>query len=209
MKKLISLTFSISVALNVFLAVVLFTPLTEQLYKPLIVDERPIKSDVIVVLSAGAYGSGLPDFETMVRLRKGLILYREGWADRIICAGGTRLGEEKESIAELMRETLILYGVPPESILTQDETINTYNDITYLLKKYQAAFDFNNAVFVTSSYHTYRVKKILKKKDLDSIVASVEPYELYPHVRSERPVLFCRIIREYLAICYFILRGYI
>jgi len=41
-----------------------------------------------------------------------------------------------------MKETLITYGVT-------NETINTYNDITYLLNKYADKFDFNNSIFVT------------------------------------------------------------
>ncbi len=198
-----------SVGINIFFAIILFTPLTEQLYKPLIVNEQPIKSEVIVVMSAGAYESGLPDFGTMVRLRKGLELYHNGWADRIICAGGIRYENINKSIAELMKQTLILYGVPPVNIKIQDETINTYNDIRYLTKNCEPDFDFNKAMFVTSSYHTYRVKRILHKMGLNASVISAEPFELMPTACSQRMDLFRNIIREYMAICYFKLRGYI
>lgn len=201
--------FGSSVIFNMLIFAILFTPLTEQLYKPLKVSEQLQKSEVIVIPSGSGYECGALGFMTEVRLRKGLELYLDGWADKIICSGGSRFTGINKSIAELMRETLILYGVPPDDILTQDETINSYNDISYLLKKYEDNFDFNRSIFVTSSFHTYRVRQILRKKNIAVLVVSAEPYELRPRIWSERLELFRVVIREYLAICYFRLRGYI
>jgi len=198
----------VSLTLNLCLLTVLFTPFTELLFKPLTVNERPYKSDAIVILSSGAYATGLPDFETLIRLRKGLELYREGWANKIICIGGIRYDKIQKSISDLMKETLILYGVPPNDILTQDETINTYNDVSYLLKKFEGEFNFDKTIFVTSSHHTYRVKQILRKKNVAARIVSAEPYHLMSRW-FERMRLFREVIREYGAIVYFKLRGYI
>ena len=195
-------------SINLFLIVILFTPLTELIYKPLIVNEKARKSEVIVILSAGIYNNGLPGFGTLVRLRKGLELYRNKLADKIICAGGIRAKGIDITIAEAMKKTLILYGIPDENILTEDETINTYNDITYLLKKFKSRFDFDNSIFVTSSYHTYRTRKILDKKEVNARVISANPYELEPISRLERLSLFKLVIREYMALCYFKLHGW-
>lgn len=199
----------ISLSINLSLFIILFTPFTGLLYKPLIVDEPVKKSEVIVILTCGGYDSGLPTFRTLVRIRKGLELYNDNWADKIICAGGDRLIEAEMSSAQSMKKTLISYGVPSENILIQDETINTYNDITYLLNKFADKFDFNNAIFVTSSYHTYRTKKILEKKRIRASVVSAEPYELNPVVWSEKLDLFKEMAREYLAICYFKIKGWV
>ncbi len=196
-------------SINLCLFVILFTPLTEQLYKPLIVNEKPEKSEVIVILSAGIYDDGLLDFGTLVRLRKGLELYRNKLAGKIICAGGIRPENIDISIAEAMKETLVLYGIPDENILTEDETINTYNDITYLLKKFESRFNFNNSIFVTSSYHTYRTKKILEKKSVNAFVVSANPYELEPISRLERLSLFKLVIREYMVFFYYKIKGWI
>ena len=192
----------VSLILNLCIGIILWCPLTEQLYKPLIINEPLRKSEVIVILSAGIYDSGLPDFRTLVRLRRGLIIYRYNWADKIICAGGDRLKGIKISSAEAMKESLTFEGVPQGDIFTQDETQHTYNDIVYLLNKFKTKFDFNNAIFVTSSYHTYRVKKILEKMNINAIVVSAEPYELYPIFWTERLGLFKEVIREYLVIFY-------
>jgi uncharacterized SAM-binding protein YcdF (DUF218 family) len=199
----------VSLILNVGLAIVLFTPLSEQLHKGLIFNEEPKESQVIVVLSGGFHEPGIPGHQTCIRLLKGLEIYRDGWADNIICAGGTRLESNGKSVAQVMKETLVLWGVPEGNVLVQDESINTYNDITYLLNKFAGQFDFDQALFVTSAYHTYRVKRILDKKNLQSAVISASPWELHPYVWTERLDLFRKVAREYGAICYFWLRDWI
>jgi uncharacterized SAM-binding protein YcdF (DUF218 family) len=205
-----SFLFTMSLFLNLFFLVVLTTPLTEILHKPLIHDE-PVSSkcEAIVILSAGIYKSGLPDFRTMVRLRKGYELYQQSRAEKIICIGGIRADSPSKSIAVIMKDTLVAYGIPSQQILIEDETINTYNDISYMLYKFRSDFDFDKTVFVTSSYHTYRVKRILEKKGINAKVVSAEPYELYPHKIVERAELFSEVIREYMAIYYSWMKGWI
>ncbi|MBN2121178.1 MAG: YdcF family protein [Candidatus Omnitrophica bacterium] len=191
------------------LVVILFTPLAEQLCKALIIDEAPVSSEGIVILSGGVYKCGLPDFGTLVRLRKGLELYREEYADKIICLGGNMVEKTQKTFAQHMKDTLILNGVAADDILIQDETVNTYRDVAHLVKKFNGIFDFNQVLFVTSAYHTYRLKKILQKMGINARVISAEPYELTPRFWPERLLFFYYIIREYGAICYFKLKGYI
>lgn len=201
--------FILSVTANIVCMFIFFTPFTEQLYKPLIVDEPYEKSEVIVILSAGVYESGTLGFKTMVRIEKGIRLYRNNIASQIICAGGISVKKTNTTIARAMKELLILFGVPDEDILVQDETINTYRDISGIIDKYSDKYDFSKAIFVTSSYHTYRVKKILKKKKIDATVVSAHAWELKPKKWSERADLFREILREYAAICYFGMKGWI
>ena len=208
-KSVRNLILTVSLMLNLCIAIIILTPLTEQLYKPLIIDEPLRKSEAIIVLSGCIYRSGLPAFMTLTRLRKARELYRNKWADKIICIGGTRLDKINKSVSEVMKETLILNGIAEEDILIQDETRNTYDDISRLLVKFDKEFDFNKTIFVTSSFHTYRVKKILEKKRINAIVVSAEPYELYPHFKTSRLALFRIVAREYLAICYFKIKGWI
>jgi len=199
------------IACNLFIFVVLFLPVMEILYKPLMHDEiiSSTKYQAIVILAAGLYRSGSPDFRTLVRLQKGRELYRQGRADRIICIGGIKEGSPAKSIAVVMKDTLVAHGISPNDILVDDETTHTYNDISHMLDKFGKDIDFNSAIFVTSSYHTYRVKKILEKKGLRAQVASAEPYELYPHEITERAGLFAEVIREYMSVSYSWLKGWI
>jgi len=196
---------------NLFIFVVLFLPVTEILYKPLMHDDiiSSSKYQAIVVLAAGMYRSGSPDYRTLVRLKKGQELYRQGKADKIICIGGIMAGNPSKSIAVVMKDTLVAHGIVPQDIFVDDGTTHTYNDISHMLDKFGKDIDFNSAIFVTSSYHTFRVKKILEKKRLRAQVASAEPYELYPHEITERVGLFAEVIREYVAVGYSWLKGWI
>jgi len=55
-----NIVIGLSLYINLFLSITLFTPFTGMLFKP-----------VIVVLTPGSYDSGLPTFRTLVRLRNG------------------------------------------------------------------------------------------------------------------------------------------
>ncbi|MEN6440727.1 MAG: YdcF family protein [Syntrophobacter sp.] len=198
-----------SFMLNVFALVAVFTPLAEMLYAPLIMTGQPRAGDVIVILSGGCYDFGLPTFRSMVRMARGMQLYREKWAPKVICSGGDRAQGTGISGAAAMRNMLVSQGMPPEDIIVQDNTLNTYNDISDVVTRYARDFDFNKAIFVTSSYHTFRTRKILEAKNINAAVVSAAPYELHPVWRIERVELLKEILREYGAICYFKLKGWI
>lgn len=207
-KNLKDIILPFSLAANLFAAVVFFTPLTEWLHRPLTVDEPPSKSEAIVILSGDMYRNGTLGLMTLTRLIKGVELYRNKWADKIICIGGKRATlMDNKSIAEAMREKLIIFGIPQEDVLINDKTVGTHNDIDSLILDPDIKFDFNKAIFVTSSFHTFRVKKILQKRKLGAIVISAEPYEQYPIFCTQRPNLFLIVVREYLAICYSRMKG--
>jgi uncharacterized SAM-binding protein YcdF (DUF218 family) len=191
-------------------AVVLFTPITEILYKPLIVDETPGKGELIVVFSSGFFPNDLPDFATTVRLRRGVELYRNGVAPKILCLGGGWKSEAGLTLSQSMAQELKnQYYIPPEDLLALSETSHTFNDITSMVEKYGDQFDFNKTVFVSSAYHTYRIKQILLKKGITGPVVAAAPYELYPRKVIERVYSFRKVSREYLAIIYSWLSGWL
>jgi len=210
----------LSLGINCLIIIICFTPLTEALYKPLIVNEPPQKCDVIVILAAGANREGFLGYRSMNRIEKGVSLYRKNLADKILCAGGDWYDVPGKSIGDLMKEKLIFYNIPEEAVLVQDVPkrkmkpmkslkVNTYSDLKDWYKKIQEKQHIKKSIFVTSSYHTYRVRKILDKLDINGIVISVEPYELLPMKLSSRLELFREIMREYSAILFFLIKGYI
>ncbi len=187
---------------------VLVTPLTEWLYPLLHSAVEPRRAEVIVVLPAEQYRNGQLGINSLVRLKKALQLHRQGYADSIICAGGLPRPGVPISVCRAMREELISHGVPPASILAIDETQNTYNDLRHLVSHYGDRFDYDRALFVTSAYHTYRVRGILNKLGVAGRVVAAPAYQRHPYVWAERPLLFREIVRELLVIVYFTLRGY-
>ncbi|MBF0179306.1 MAG: YdcF family protein [Magnetococcales bacterium] len=171
--------------------------------------EAPRASQAIVVLPCEMYRNGQPGMNSLSRVKKGLQLYREGYAPFLICAGGYRHEGYPMSTCQAMREEWLSHGVPEQAILVDDQTMNTYNDLRHLVTEFKHRFDFDQAIFVTSSYHTYRVRKILDKMDVKGRVVATEPYQYHAYTMAERPLLFREITREFLAIVYFRLRGYI
>ncbi|MBF0428935.1 MAG: hypothetical protein HQL94_08440, partial [Magnetococcales bacterium] len=96
--------------LNLIVASILFTPLTEMLAQPLIVDEPVRPSPVAVVFSAGWVTPNIMDYRTLIRLQKGLELYKTGLAKKIICLGGIALPDQKGNpftIAQGMKNMLL------------------------------------------------------------------------------------------------------
>ncbi|MBF0382156.1 MAG: YdcF family protein [Magnetococcales bacterium] len=190
--------------------VVLFTPLTEILYKPLIVDEPPQRGELIVIFSSGFFPDDLPDFATTVRLRRGVELYRNGIAPKILCLGGGWYSKEGLTLSQSMAlELRKSYYIPPDDILALSETDHTYADISSMVAKYGDEFDFNKTNFVSSAYHTYRIKQILLKKGITGPVVAAAPYELYPRKAIERIYSFRKVSREYAAIVYSWLYGWL
>lgn len=214
LKKKVKFTiFILSLFLNSCLFIILFTPITELLYKPLIVDEKPQKSEVIVILSStDAFDTtnGFPDFSTLARLQKGLQLYRDGYADKIICTGGSKLKSTQKSYAQIMKDTLLLYGIPENDIHIQDDiegNWNYYKNLLEMVKTFKGKYDFDNSIIVTSSQNTYRIKKLFLKQNIKAIVVSAEKYALRPSNWHERFGLFRDVANEYWAVSLFYALG--
>src|SRR5512143_950060 len=68
--------------------IIAFTPLTGYLLKPLMIQEEIRPADAIVVLGGGIDRGKYLTFESSHRLVRGIQLYHEGKAKKIIFSGG-------------------------------------------------------------------------------------------------------------------------
>ncbi|MEO5334127.1 MAG: YdcF family protein [Magnetococcus sp. YQC-5] len=211
--KTVRFLMALSLLFNALILTILFTPVTEWMHQLVLIDEKPQKSEVIVILAWGAYDTddgGMPDFNTLTRLRKGLQLYRQGYADKIICVGGNRLSSSGKSVAALMKETLILYGIPATDIQIFDKIPGNwyyYDNLLAMIEHYKKEFNFNNSLFVTYSGNTFRIKKALLKKGYNPIMISSGNYPLKPYNWHNRFEFFREIGNEYYAIGLFYMLG--
>jgi len=197
----IYIVFSAVVFLCLYL--ILFTPLTKMIHQVLESGDSPRNSQAIIVLSSVfpyATKSGLPCLSTLVRLEKGLWLYREGYADKIIVVGGINIPNAQKTTAQAMKERLLLYGVPDSDILVHDDISGAwgyYNNLMVLLEKYSNQFNFEKVMFVTSSENSYRIRKSLEKKIQDPVIVVSEQYEVVADW-GQRFQLFRRAANEIL-----------
>ncbi|MBF0294903.1 MAG: YdcF family protein [Magnetococcales bacterium] len=178
--------------------------------KPLIRDEGVRDAEVAVILSGFWVDREIMDYRTLLRLQRGIELYRQGRIKKIICLGGLRLPADPAfTIAEGMKRVLIRYGVAEEDIFQLSETSRTYDDLISLKERYGLRFDLNKALFITSSYHTTRVRLFLDQLGIAGTVVSAYPVEIKPVLWSLQLDQFREIVREYLAIAYYLLNGVI
>ena len=149
----------LSIFLSVIILIVLFSPLNKWLYSALMVN-TPIpfsKGDVIVICSSNFpfnTPNGLPDLSTLVRMEKGIQLYRQGYADKIIAFGGIEITKDGKTTGVAMKERLLLYGIPEQHIIVQDHVrgrIPYYENILHMMHSYSEQIDFNKAIFISSS----------------------------------------------------------
>ncbi|OYD07475.1 YdcF family protein [Paludifilum halophilum] len=110
------------------------------------------KRQAIIVLGAAIKGEK-PGPALKERLDYAYRLYSRGLAPVIICSGGSI--KHRISEAEVMKQNLVEKGVPPDSILLEDRSTNTVQNIANtmkILKQHQ----WDDVYLVTHDYHMYR-----------------------------------------------------
>ena len=86
----------------------------------LVVNEVPIKSDVIVVLAGDNVG----------RTKFGVQLFKEGFSEHLLFSGATPVANNTKA-AESMAEQSMKLGVPREAIVLKDKSVSTYENAIY------------------------------------------------------------------------------
>jgi uncharacterized SAM-binding protein YcdF (DUF218 family) len=123
----------------------------------LVVDEPPIKSDAIVVLSGG---------ENVLRVSKAAELFHAGYAPLLIMSGGGKL-TSKLTDADLMSLEAVETGISENAILKEDMSRSTYQN-AYFVRNIVKEHKLKSLLLVTSNYHTRRTSYIFEKIFEDS-----------------------------------------
>ncbi|MGQ1785741.1 YdcF family protein [Saccharicrinis sp. GN24d3] len=103
------------------------------------------------------------------RLLQAVRLYKEGKANRFIFTGGSsRIIIREKSSGEFLKEYLVLLGIPEDSILTEWQARNTYENAveTWKLLKAEGISD-KKFLLVTSGFHMKRALGCFKKVGID------------------------------------------
>lgn len=110
------------------------------------------KVDVIVVVSGG---------DNNARIKKGVELYKEGWAPVLLYSGAAAEGEI--SNAQAMKTISAKMGVPKESILIEEESKTTLENAQFTGKIVKDK-EYKSMILVTSPYHQRRTYELFKKE---------------------------------------------
>jgi len=119
--------------------------------------------DVILVLGAAEY-RGRPSQVLRARLDHALELYQRKLAPLVLTTGGAG-GDPVFTEGGVGRTYLIGHGVPPESIIVENEGETTLES-TAMAGEIMRRMGLRSVIVVSDGYHIYRVKRMLQFRGL-------------------------------------------
>ena len=122
-------------------------------------EARP--SDVIIVMGAAEY-RGHPSPVFKLRLDHAADLYERRLAPYIMTTGGSG-GDPSFTEGGVGRSYLIDRGIPPESIIVEDEGESTAYSLSAAAEILRR-MSLHSCIIVSDGYHLFRVKRILQQK---------------------------------------------
>lgn len=189
----------------IVLALAVFDRLDNLMVQPLITNEAPQKSDVIIILGGGV-DKDIQDTGPAVdqRLDKGIELWHNKYAGYIILAGGL-VKKTGYTEADKLLEYTLEKGVPASNVIKESQSLSTYENALFS-QEIMRQKGWQTALVVTSDYHTKRACKIFRKLNMNvKCVAASVPHDS----PSDKLDYFRAILREYAATVYYWLKGYI
>ena len=109
----------------------------------LVINEKPVKSDVIIVLSGGG----------IERLEKGVELFKNGFAPYLMISNG-----QEDNLYEAAQKM----GVPIDSLILENNANSTTENALFTTKVMEKQH-LQSAIVVSSNYHMRRVKSNYSK----------------------------------------------
>lgn len=212
-----------SLAFTAVSFIVMLTPLPNRLAAPLLVSEGPAqKTDVIAVLGGGAYANGVLGGASNERLIKGVLLYREGRAPKIVFTGGSVLelkaklnhtvlgstdaGAGRFTEAGLMRGLATGMGVPPADCVVEDKSLSTFENLRNL-KAYMDGNGMRTATIVSSPLHMKRTALIARKLGMEFTLSPAFDATKHRTTPIARVHLMRDVLWEYAALGLYWMKG--
>jgi len=146
---------------------------------------RAEKTDCLIVLGAKLNPDGSVKPTLKLRCDAAYDAWKQGMAGWIIVCGGQMAGEPRPH-SEAMRDYLLSRGVPRESILVENQSQNTVQNLENagaIMEEY----GFRRAALVTSDYHITRALWIARAQGLRAgAVPAKTPGNLSAFLRTRK-----------------------
>ncbi len=149
------------------------------------------------------HGCGLAGGERLTKLLsdrvdKAIEIYRKCRVKPVIIPSGGQGSDERISEAQAMTDYLLSRGIPRESIIPEDRSATTEQNLTYSKAIIDAGTGSRKTALVSSNYHIYRCLRLARKAGLrcTGIGAKVALY-FWPSA----------LIREFIAV--FLTKGFL
>lgn len=123
-------------------------------------------SDAIVILAGGVGADGSLPAWVRSRIERGVTLWRNGLAPRIIMSGRWGFGERKPppiTEAQAMKRLAIRLGVPAKWIITEELSQDTIGNAYFTKTTVLIPHGWTRLAVVTSDYHLARARYVFEK----------------------------------------------
>jgi vancomycin permeability regulator SanA len=127
------------------------------------------RADVILVLGAAQYG-GEPSPIFRGRLDHGALLYRKGFADRIMVLGSGREGDVMTE-AEAGARYLVNNGLPGHAVQASPVGRTTYDSLRGAVREMRAR-DLDTAFLVSDPWHNLRIRRMARDLGIEGYVSA-------------------------------------
>jgi len=135
-----------------------------------VVDEPPAKSEALVVLGGDSIDAA--------RVRRAVGLYQQGWAPRIVLAGGMIRWYLSE--ASLMKKDAEGFGAPASALEVVESPADSTLEEAVEMLHYVTGHNFHRILVVTSDAHSRRARAVysaaLKKRGLEVRIISAPQF---------------------------------
>lgn len=140
-------------------------------------------SDAIVVLGARVNADGSPGSDLTSRTYRGVALWLNGYAPRIICTGG--FAGDRLSAAAVCKRFAVQLGVPAEQVFVADGSSNTIED-AQVTAALMAAQGWRSAIVVSHPLHLYRARWLFQRTGVQVVTSptSTETDRIFPPLRA-------------------------
>jgi len=129
--------------------------------------EEPDSIDVLIVLGAGVWGNR-PSPQLQLRLESAASLYTKN-PEMIVIVSGGQGPDELVSEAQAMHDALIDLGVSDQSILMENASTSTVENLRFS-KVILDSLEFENPSIgiVTTDFHMYRAKMLARRFGMEA-----------------------------------------
>ena len=142
--------------------------------------------DCIVVLGCQVKDDGKPSDMLADRLRRGIELYNQGVAPKIIMSGDH--GQKEYDEVNTMKQVAVDAGIPSSDVFMDHAGFSTYETL-YRAKE---IFEADKIVVVTQKYHLYRTLYIAEKLGIEAYGVNADYHTYWGQSNREAREILAR-----------------
>ena len=142
--------------------------------------------DCIVVLGCQVKDDGKPSDMLADRLRRGIDLYNQGVAPKIIMSGDH--GQKEYDEVNTMKQVAVDAGIPSSDVFMDHAGFSTYETL-YRAKE---IFEADRIIVVTQEYHLYRTLYIAEKLGIEAYGVNADYHTYWGQSNREAREILAR-----------------